>query len=233
MKEWKEEELYKKCGFKKPNDFAKQVEWPVKIEGIKYIVSLYAKVEGKANTENKYEFPPPVDSTLFYGNCSLSCMQSAVPVSLSVGLWGKMYEKLYGGFEDLAATAVEDELEIDELANIPSEKKTKDGYLKDGFVVDSDGEGVDDEDEDEDDEEDDDEESDELEDSNEDDLEIEDIGSELSSDEYELSSDEEEDEEDDEDDSGTGDDSTGDSTGDDSGTGDDSTEDKNKKIKQK
>ena len=49
----------------------------------------------------------------------------------------KLYEKLFGGFEDLSATAEEDENEIDELANVPKEKKTKQGYLKDGFVVDS------------------------------------------------------------------------------------------------
>ena len=49
----------------------------------------------------------------------------------------KIYEKLFGGFEDLAATAIEDENEEDELANVPKEKKTKQGYLKDGFVVDS------------------------------------------------------------------------------------------------
>ena len=58
-------------------------------------------------------------------------------VDLSLTLWEKIYEKLFGGFEDLSATCVEDENEEDELANVPKEKKTKDGYLKDGFVVDS------------------------------------------------------------------------------------------------
>jgi hypothetical protein len=56
---------------------------------------------------------------------------------LTIALWDKIYEKLFGGFEDLSATAKEDEEEEDELENIPSNKKTKDGYLKDGFVVDS------------------------------------------------------------------------------------------------
>ena len=32
--------------------------------------------------------------------------------------------------------SIEDENEVDELKNIPSEEKTKSGYLKDGFVVD-------------------------------------------------------------------------------------------------
>ena len=47
-----------------------------------------------------------------------------------------MYEKLYGGFEDLSKLALEDENEEDELDSIPAHLKTKEGYLKDGFVVD-------------------------------------------------------------------------------------------------
>ena len=93
-----------------------------------------------------------------------------------------MYEKLFGGFEDLAATAKEDEEEEDELDGIPASKKTKHGYLKDGFVVDS----SDTESESESDSEDEDE-SEEVELENE--IVLEDIGSELSDDEYESSSD--------------------------------------------
>ena len=53
-------------------------------------------------------------------------------------IWNKIYEKLFGGFEDLALTCTEDDNEEDELANVPKNLKTKKGgYLKDGFVVDS------------------------------------------------------------------------------------------------
>ena len=50
-------------------------------------------------------------------------------------MWTIIYEKLFGGFEDLSATIVEDENEIDELDSIPSHKKTSNCYLKDGFIV--------------------------------------------------------------------------------------------------
>ena len=63
-------------------------------------------------------------------------------------MWEKIYEKLFGGFENLAVTTIEDEEEEDELANVPKEKKTKHGYLKDGFVVDSDDDENDYDDED-------------------------------------------------------------------------------------
>ena len=142
IKEYNEEELYKKCGFKKADDFGKQTEWNVKIDGKKYLVALFGKIDGKANTENKYDFPPPVDSTLFFGNCALVCQKKKDDStfelsSMSSELWEKMYEKLFGGFENLAVTCAEDEEEVDELENVPAEKKTKHGYLKDGFVVDS------------------------------------------------------------------------------------------------
>lgn len=190
IKDFKEEDLFKKCGFKKGNDFLKHTEWKLNMNGNKYLVSLYGKTEGRANNENKYDFPPPVDSTLFFGTCALvaqikNSSGTLVLTDLSVDLWIKMYEKLFGGFEDLAATAEADEEEEDELAHVPKEKKTKHGYLKDGFVVDSEGDEEQGEDEDdsnfEDVEEDEDEEEDEVDD-------LEDIGSELSEDEYDYKS---------------------------------------------
>jgi len=143
VKNYNENELYKKCGFKKEDGFLKQTEWQIKLNGQKYFVQMYGKLEGKSNMENKYDFPPPVDTKLFFGSCALVCMIKNGPSdkilhNLTVELWERMYEKLFGGFEDLTLTNKNDEDEEDELENIPSHKKTKTGgYLKDGFVVDS------------------------------------------------------------------------------------------------
>jgi hypothetical protein len=145
VKDYKVDELYKKCGFKKEEGFSLQVEWNVKLDGQKYVIQMYGKLNGKANMENKYDFPPPVDTKLFFGACALVATtldkeKNKEPslCNLSIELWEKMYEKLFGGFENLALTAVEDEEEEDELAAIPASKKTKNGgYLKDGFVVDT------------------------------------------------------------------------------------------------
>ena len=199
IKDFKIEDLYKKCGFKKGDDFLKQVEWSAKYDGKKYFIEVYAKTEGRANSENKYDFPPPIDTKLFFGSCAILAYLkqpdgSKLYVDLSLQLWNKIYEKLFGGFEDLAATAAEDEAEEDELANVPKEKKTKQGYLKDGFVVDSSdteenvsgsgSEEVDDEDEEDDDSEDDDKED-------EQDIVIEELGSELSEESYDYEGEEE------------------------------------------
>ena len=187
IKDFKEEELFKKCGFKKPDGFGKQTEWKIKMEGKKFLINVYAKTEGKANMENKYDFPPPIDSILFFGSCAIVGRQwkdnnTSEYISLTLELWDKMYEKLFGGFEDLNVTAAEDEAEEDELDNIPSSKKTKHGYLKDGFVVDTSESS----DEKEGSSEDDSEEDTESEEENEviEDLVLEDLGSELSEEAY-------------------------------------------------
>jgi hypothetical protein len=188
IKDFKVEELYKKCGFKKGDGFVKQVEWTAKYDGKKYFVEVYAKSEGRGNSENKYDFPPPIDSALFFGSCAIVAYVkqddgSKCYVDLSLQLWNKIYEKLFGGFEDLAASAAEDEEEVDELANVPKEKKTKQGYLKDGFVVDSSdteenvsGSGSELEDD----------ETEETEEDGDDDIVIEDLGSELSEESYDY-----------------------------------------------
>lgn len=132
------DELYKKCKFKKNDGFELRHSWKTKKQQYTFnTVSLYARDTGKANTENKYDFPPPVDSILYFGCCCLVAYDvDNNIVDLSVDMWEKFYEDLFGGFENLADTAKEDEEEEDELENIPAEMKTKSGYLKDGFVVD-------------------------------------------------------------------------------------------------
>jgi hypothetical protein len=192
VKDYNVEDLYKKCGFKKAEGFALQVEWSVKLDGKKYLVQMYGKLDGKANMENKYDFPPPVDKNLYFGSCALVGMlrddsNNKSLTNLSLELWNKIYEKLFGGFEDLTLTCGEDEEEEDELEKIPKHLKTKKGgYLKDGFVVDSSdteevsGSGTEDEDE---------ELSEELVDDGED-LDLEEVGSELSEEEYDYSDDE-------------------------------------------
>lgn len=199
IKEFKEEELFKKCGFKKAEDFVKQHEWSMKTEGRKFIIQVFAKTEGRPNSENKYDFPPPIDSKLFFGNCAIVAKirnddGSISYTNLSLEMWEKMYEKLFGGFEDLTTTAAEDENEEDELENVPKNKKTKHGYLKDGFVVDS----SDGDEEEEDDEEDEEEEEDDSETNNEEDdeLVLEDLGSELTEESYDYESESEDDKKD-------------------------------------
>jgi len=141
IKDFKIEELYKKCGFKKSNNFIKQCEWNIKFDGKKIYIEVYGKTEGRPNSENKYEFPSPFENLLFYGNCVILTYikktdGTKIYTNLTIQLWKQYHDKLFGGFDDLSSTAIEDENEEDELTHISKDKKTKEGYLKDGFVVD-------------------------------------------------------------------------------------------------
>ena len=139
------EELSKKCKFKKVDGFIKRTEWSYSSKNeeenstSKVTVELWAKDDGVANHENKYEFPPPVDTELFFGACALIARDTKNNyVNLTKDKWNKIYEYLFGGFESLVANEDEDDDddEEDELESVPKNRKTRDGYLKDGFVVD-------------------------------------------------------------------------------------------------
>ena len=126
------EELYKKAGFKKADGFICLHTWNLdEFNGNEYHISLYGKKEGRAGQENKYEVPPPLDNDLLFGNLILVNQVDDKYVSFSSKEWKKIYDHLYGGFEDLEEGSEEEETDEDD--GIP---KTKSGYAKDGFVVD-------------------------------------------------------------------------------------------------
>ena len=140
MKTVNEDEFFKKAGFKTATDFQSHHAYIVKVGNEDpYHIHLYGKITGKANQENKYDFPPPVDKTLFFGNCLLVNKNDQGDVlDLSVDLWEKIYEKLFGGFEDLTGDDSEDDIDTEEqrILNDPTTQFTKEGYVKDDFIVD-------------------------------------------------------------------------------------------------
>jgi hypothetical protein len=145
VKQISEEELYKKAGFRTGDGFKVYTTWTVEnVNDKTYHLSVYGKTDGRANQENKYEFPPPIDNTLFFGNCVIVNKSGEQFDHLTVEEWDVIYDKLYGGFEDL--NSEDDSESEDDDSGAP---RTKSGYVKDGFIVDDDEE---DEDEDEDEE---------------------------------------------------------------------------------
>lgn len=135
LKSANREELYRKAGFKKADGFSLRTTWALSLGDGKIEVELWARDDGKAGTENKYDFPPPVDTSLYFGTCVLlrrSCDDQSLR-DLTIDTWSKAYEKLFGGFEDLDEPEASSE---DELSGVPEALKTHHGYLKDGFVCD-------------------------------------------------------------------------------------------------
>ena len=96
-----ESELYKKAGFKSMVGFEKIHSWFIDTEGKLYEYVVYGKKEGKPNHENKYEFPPPIDNILLFDSCVIVKKRKNTLKSITVEEWEKLYEELYGGFEDI------------------------------------------------------------------------------------------------------------------------------------
>lgn len=192
------DEIHKKCGFMNNNNFDHRNIWSLD-NSVFY--SIFAKNKGKAGTENKYELPPPVDSTLFFGTMIILKHSDKMYdidnlQDLTLDEWNNVYETLFGGFEDLDSNE-----EMSEDEEIDEENLTKEGYLKDDFVVDDedsieneDSEFEDISEEYEDDEED--EEDDEQEEDNDDEQENEEEDGEDEEDEEEYEDDDDYDEED-------------------------------------
>ena len=138
LKNSTDSEYYKLVGLKKDKDFCLRTNWKVKLNK-EYDIYLYAKNTGRAGNENKYEFPPPIESELYFGKCLLINKVNNKILDLTVNEWEDIYNYLFGGFDDVEDSEEEEE-EDDDI------ELTKEGYEKDGFIVDD----VDDEEEDDD-----------------------------------------------------------------------------------
>jgi hypothetical protein len=96
-------ELYKKLGYKTADKM--EDACAVWSEGVNHI-HVYGKTKGRAGSENKYEFPPPIDGTLFFGNVLIVLVSDDKIVDLTLKVWEVVYERLFGGFEDLVDSQV-------------------------------------------------------------------------------------------------------------------------------
>ena len=139
VRKFEESELFKKAGFKNSDGFERHQQWDIELNNEKLSISVYGKTNGRAGQENKYEMPPPIDNTLFFGSLVLVCMdENDNAISIESKKWEKIYETLYGGFEDIGSSEDDEDSELeDEDELLP---KTKSGYAKDGFIVDDEDE---------------------------------------------------------------------------------------------
>ena len=144
-------DLYKKCGFKTNEGFSLAHAWSVDFNDTEYKMEVYGKITGRANTENKYEFPPPIDNVLFFGNCAAVLYVNNKMTDMGSQEFKDIMDHLYGGYSDIGdSDEDEDEDDDEDDLGLP---KTKDGYIKDDFVVSSDAEEDEEEEEEEEEEE--------------------------------------------------------------------------------
>ncbi len=102
MKEYSEQDLFKKCGFKSANGFEKLHSWQVNDS---LVVSLYGKQTGKADALSEFAFPENMPVKTVYGNCVLvgSVPGSAgVMYPLTLEVWEEIRPLVYQSAQDAA-----------------------------------------------------------------------------------------------------------------------------------
>lgn len=134
VKKIDEDQIFKFCNYKNNKDFSRLHCYNVDST----LYEIYGKTNGKANYENKYELPPPIDEKLFFGSLIILKKVNGDYCDLTLEEWEKTYEHLFGGFEDIG-NSEDDERSVDSEI-YEDEDYTDEGYLKDGFVVDDDDE---------------------------------------------------------------------------------------------
>ena len=94
IKDFKEDDLFKKCGFKTITNFNKQHEWNIELDNVYYIISMYGKNVGKCNMLNTYVFPSPINNITYFGSCCLvasttnnGTMSMSTHLNLNSNLW--------------------------------------------------------------------------------------------------------------------------------------------------
>tara|TARA_Y100000389_G_C17467726_1_gene527215 strand:- start:1658 stop:2131 length:474 start_codon:yes stop_codon:yes gene_type:complete len=127
------EELYKFCKYKNDTNFEKLHNYSKDDKSC----LVYGKKAGRANSENKYEFPPPIDKDLFFGNLCIIQMKKDEIIDITKKEWNAIYEKLFGGFEDIEHSDGERSCDSTVYSD---DEYTKEGYHKNSFVIDDDEE---------------------------------------------------------------------------------------------
>jgi transcription elongation factor S-II len=165
----KKVKLSKTISEKEVQDILKKKTAPINLGSYPYsdyILTLFGYTTGKAGTENKHELPPPLDSTLYFGDILLVACDSESnwksPTSFVQEQYEKFYQKAFGGFEsaddeeedaDDEDAVEEEEEEVEDEVPASKKKADEEGIPEDEPEVEEDGEEDDDEDEGEDEEE--------------------------------------------------------------------------------
>lgn len=111
--------LYKKCKFKKQEDFLELMSWNYK----DFIFKLFGKVKGKSHTKFLYKFPDFEKN--IYGNISIICLYKDQYYDLDLNLWNEFlnnYKKNISE-ENFEKTILENENEEEEELDDDDDEK--------------------------------------------------------------------------------------------------------------
>jgi hypothetical protein len=86
VKEFAEEDLFKKAGFKSAADFLRRAQWCPPGADPATTVSVFGKASGRAGHENESVFPREVEGQ-FFGNCVVVKHCAGEPTNISLAEW--------------------------------------------------------------------------------------------------------------------------------------------------
>ena len=113
---------------------------------------LFGFTDGKAGTENKHELPPPLDSTLYFGDILVVASKDesdySSPIPFKTDDYETFYTKMFGGFDEMEDSDDDLEAEADVEADVEVEVEAEvDADLDAAEAVDDEEEEVEEEEE--------------------------------------------------------------------------------------
>ena len=129
------DELYKKCGFRKAEGFSKITSW----DKSDNIVELWGRLDGKNNVKNSYQFPKNVTKQVF-GNCCVISKSKNELTDMDENLWNKICNNFTEDENDKDENNKEDILDYSSDDSSSSEDSFMDSELKEESYIYSDEE---------------------------------------------------------------------------------------------
>ena len=123
MKKFIEEDILKKCGFRKADGFSCVYIWKnILFNSVKYNIQLWGKERGKNNTQNKYVFPSPIiNNHVIYGKCALLCSSNNDDnnyIDLTKNIWINLHNILCDSINNDIDNTDDEADEADEIYDI-------------------------------------------------------------------------------------------------------------------
>lgn len=109
-----ESTLYKKCGYRKNDDFYNIKTWTFN----KIIFELWGKTKGKENNKNLYNFTSFCKDTI-YNNCLVIFKKNNKYIDFDINIWNKFIDNIVKNTEN----------EEKNLDGDPNNKQKKDQYI--------------------------------------------------------------------------------------------------------
>lgn len=89
------EVIYKKCGFKTNREFKCIHSWSINHNNV-YTIELWASTFCKLGQENSFQWPPPLNKNVYYGNMGLVAFNEKDEIiDFNVETWNILYTDLY------------------------------------------------------------------------------------------------------------------------------------------